>query len=142
MNKGLIDELGSPRLYNSSLYEYMPIFRSDPAAKADCVRMAYSEMLLSGVTTVADLSMPHDGWLDLAGASERLRVCLGPMFRSGGWRTMNGHVVEYDWDEPAGEAAMAEGAGPDRCRAGASVGPAVRHGGAGADRHLHRRVAA
>jgi 5-methylthioadenosine/S-adenosylhomocysteine deaminase len=110
MNKGLIDELGSPGLYNSSLYEYMPIFRSDPAAKPHCVRVAYSEMLLSGVTTVADLSMPHDGWLDLA-AESGLRVCLAPMFRSGGWRTANGHVVEYDWDEAAGEAAMAEALG-------------------------------
>jgi hypothetical protein len=28
MNKGLLDEIGSPGLYNSSLYEFMPIFRS------------------------------------------------------------------------------------------------------------------
>lgn len=59
MYRGLNEELGSPGLYNSSLYEYMPIFRSDPAAKPACTRVAYSEMLLSGVTTVADLSMQH-----------------------------------------------------------------------------------
>jgi len=107
MYRGLNEELGSPGLYNSSLYEYMPIFRSDPAAKPACTRVAYSEMLLSGVTTVADLSMQHDGWIDLA-AESGLRVCLAPMFRSAGWRTANGHVVEYDWDEKAGEAAMRE----------------------------------
>lgn len=28
MNKGLLDEIGSPGLYNSSLYEFMPIFRA------------------------------------------------------------------------------------------------------------------
>jgi 5-methylthioadenosine/S-adenosylhomocysteine deaminase len=107
MYRGLNEELGSPGLYNSSLYEYMPIFRSDPASKPACTRVAYSEMLLSGVTTVADLSIPHEGWIDLA-AESGMRVCLAPMFRSAGWRTGNGHVVEYDWDEAAGEKAMAE----------------------------------
>jgi cytosine/adenosine deaminase-related metal-dependent hydrolase len=107
MNKGLIDEIGSPGLYNSSLYEYMPIFRSDAEAVPHCVRVALSELLLSGVTTVADLSMAHPGWLDLLGESG-LRVCVAPMFRSARWYTKNGHVVEYEWDEAAGEKAMGE----------------------------------
>lgn len=107
MNKGLIDEIGSPGLYNSSLYEFMPIFRSDAEAVPHCVRVALSELLLSGVTTVADLSMAHPGWLDLL-AESGLRVCVAPMFRSARWLTKNGHVVEYEWDEAAGEKAMAE----------------------------------
>ena len=107
MNKGLIDEIGSPGLYNSSLYEYMPIFRAGGDAVPHCVRVAYSELLLSGVTTLADLSMPHPGWLDMA-AESGLRVCLAPMFRSARWFTRNGHVVEYEWDEKAGEKAMGE----------------------------------
>jgi cytosine/adenosine deaminase-related metal-dependent hydrolase len=107
MNKGLIDEIGSPGLYNSSLYEFMPIFRADAEAVPDCVRVALSELLLSGVTTVADLSMAHPGWLDLL-AESGLRVCMAPMFRSARWFTKNGHVVEYEWDEAAGEKAMAE----------------------------------
>lgn len=107
MNKGLIDEIGSPGLYNSSLYEYMPIFRADADAVPHCVRVALSELLLSGVTTVADLSMAHPGWLDLL-AESGMRVCIAPMFRSARWFTKNGHVVEYEWDEKAGEKAMAE----------------------------------
>ncbi|MBP0493454.1 amidohydrolase family protein [Pararoseomonas indoligenes] len=107
MNKGLIDEIGSPGLYNSSLYEYMPIFRADADAVPSCVRVALSELLLSGVTTVADLSMAHPGWLDLL-AESGMRVCVAPMFRSARWFTKNGHVVEYEWDEAAGEKAMAE----------------------------------
>ncbi|MDJ0387061.1 amidohydrolase family protein [Roseomonas sp. E05] len=110
MNKGLIDEIGSPGLYNSSLYEYMPIFRADAEAVPHCVRVALSELLLSGVTTVADLSMAHPGWLDLLGESG-LRVCVAPMFRSARWFTRNGHVVEYEWDEKAGEKAMDEALG-------------------------------
>ena len=107
MNKGLIDEIGSPGLYNSSLYEYMPIFRADAEAVPHCVRVALSELLLSGVTTVADLSMAHPGWLDLL-AESGMRVCIAPMFRSARWYTKNGHVVEYEWDEAAGERAMDE----------------------------------
>jgi 5-methylthioadenosine/S-adenosylhomocysteine deaminase len=107
MYRGLNEELGSPGLYNSSLYEYMPIFRADQAAKPACTRVAYSEMLLSGVTTVADLSIPHEGWIDIA-AQSGLRVCLAPMFRSAEWHTRDGHVVEYAWNEKAGEQAMAQ----------------------------------
>jgi len=107
MNKGLIDEIGSPGLYNSSLYEFMPIFRADAEAVPHCVRVALSELLLSGVTTVADLSMAHPGWLDLL-AESGLRVCVAPMFKSARWYTKNGHVVQYEWDEAAGEKAMGE----------------------------------
>jgi cytosine/adenosine deaminase-related metal-dependent hydrolase len=107
MNKGFLDEIGSPGLYNSSLYEYMPIFRADAEAVPHCVRVALSELLLSGVTTLADLSMAHPGWLDLL-AEAGMRVCVAPMFRSARWYTKNGHVVEYEWDEKAGEKAMEE----------------------------------
>jgi 5-methylthioadenosine/S-adenosylhomocysteine deaminase len=107
MNKGFTDEVGTPGLYNSSLYEYLPIFRPDPDAVHSCVRVALSELLLSGVTTVADLSVAHPGWLDLL-AESGMRVCIAPMFRSARWFTRNGHVVEYAWDPAAGEKAMAE----------------------------------
>jgi 5-methylthioadenosine/S-adenosylhomocysteine deaminase len=107
MNKGLIDEIGSPGFYNSSLYEYLPIFRADAQAVPDCVRVALSELLLSGVTTLADLSMAHPGWLDLL-AESGMRVCIAPMFRSARWFTKNGHLVEYEWNEAAGEKAMTE----------------------------------
>lgn len=110
MNKGFLDEIGSPGLYNSSLYEYMPIFRADAEAVPNCVRVALSELLLSGVTTVADLSMAHPGWLDLL-AESGMRVCMAPMFRSARWFTKNGHIVEYTWDEAAGEKAFAEAVG-------------------------------
>jgi cytosine/adenosine deaminase-related metal-dependent hydrolase len=107
MNKGLIDEIGSPGFYNSSLYEYLPIFRGDSESVPNCVRVALSELLLSGVTTVADLSMAHPGWLDLL-AESGMRVCVAPMFRSARWFTKNGYLVEYEWNEAAGEKAMGE----------------------------------
>lgn len=107
MSRGMFDELGSPGLFYSSLYEYMPVFRSDAASKPDCARVAYSEMLLSGVTTVVDLSTPWSDWLDVA-AQSGLRVCLGPMFRSAAWKTTNGYTVDYTWAEDGGRRSMEE----------------------------------
>ena len=110
MNKGMLDELGSKRLYMSSLYEFMPLFRPDPEGVQDCVKVALSELLMSGVTTLVDLSVPYEGWIDLL-AQSGLRAYAAPMYRSARWYTKNGHVTEYEWDEAAGEKAMEEAMG-------------------------------
>lgn len=107
MNKGMLDELGSPGLGMSSLYEFMPLFRPDDAGRRACVEVTYSELLLSGVTTLVDLSVAWDGWVDTFAASG-LRGIVSPMYRSARWYTDNGHVVNYEWDEAAGKAAMDE----------------------------------
>ncbi|WBU57671.1 amidohydrolase family protein [Paracoccus sediminicola] len=107
MNKGFLDELGSPALYMSSLYEFMPLFRPDADGTTACTEVALSELLLSGVTTLTDLSIPYDNWIDLLDRSG-LRAVLAPMYRSARWFTKNGHVVEYEWDARAGRDAMGE----------------------------------
>jgi cytosine/adenosine deaminase-related metal-dependent hydrolase len=105
MNKGMLDELGSPRLGMSSLYEFMPLFRPDDEGRRACVEVSYGELLRSGVTTLVDLSVAWDGWLDLFAASG-LRGVVAPMYRSARWLTRNGHTVEYEWDEAQGERDM------------------------------------
>jgi len=107
MNKGMWDEVGSQRLYNTSLYEYLPILRPDAEGTRAAYGVALAELALSGVTTVCDLALPSEGWLDFLGASG-LRVCIAPMFRSGRWLTRNGHSVEYAWDEVAGYHGLAQ----------------------------------
>lgn len=107
MNKGMLDELGSPRLGMSSLYEFMPLFRPDDEGRKACVEVTYSELLLSGVTTLVDLSVAWDGWVETFAASG-LRGVLSPMYRSARWYTDNGHEVKYEWDAAAGVAAMEE----------------------------------
>jgi 5-methylthioadenosine/S-adenosylhomocysteine deaminase len=105
MTKGWNDELGSPKLYQSSLYEFMPLFRCDAEGIPACATVCFSELLLSGVTTLVDMSVAWDGWADHIAASG-LRAVLAPMYRSARWFTKNGHVVEYEWDKDGGEAAM------------------------------------
>lgn len=106
-NKGLTDEVGSPRLYNSSLYEYLWLFRPDAEGIPHLNHQAWCELLMSGVTTLVDLSFPSAGWIDRAAASG-LRLVLAPMYRNGRWFTRNGYVVEYELDEAAGRKAMDE----------------------------------
>ncbi|HEY9566497.1 MAG TPA: amidohydrolase family protein [Thalassobaculum sp.] len=104
-NKGLNEELGSPRLGQSSLYEYMPVFRMLPEGAAHATRFAIWEMLRSGVTTFCDLSGARDGWVDEV-AETGIRGVLCPMYRSATWTTGDGHSVVYDWDEAAGERGL------------------------------------
>lgn len=104
-NRGLLEDLGSARLGQSSLYEYMPVFRADISSAPYANQVAVSEMLRSGVTTYVDMSMPRPGWADTVAATG-IRGILGPMFRSAAWATRNGHSVEYTWDEAAGERAF------------------------------------
>src|SRR5712692_4987127 len=105
-NKGVLEELGSPRLGQSSLYEFMPVFRIAPEAASAATRVAVSELLKSGVTTMVDLSGARPGWADDLAATG-IRAVLAPMYRSASWRTRDGHSVEYLWDEKAGERAFA-----------------------------------
>lgn len=105
LNKGWNDEIGSPKLYNSSLYEIMPLLRPDAEGMRTCATVALCEALQSGVTTLVDLSVAYDGWVDLVAASG-IRGVLAPMFRSARWFTTNGYTVTYEWDEAAGRKAM------------------------------------
>src|SRR5215831_3556447 len=107
LNKGWNDEIGSPKLYNSSLYEIMPLFRPDAAGVQASFTVALCELLLSGVTTLVDLSIARSGWVELM-AQSGMRGVLAPMYRSARWFTDKGYVVKYDWDEAAGRRAMDE----------------------------------
>lgn len=106
MCKGWNDELGSRKMYGTALYEFMPLFRCDAQGTRACAEVSYSELLMSGVTTLVDMSAAWDGWLETFRASG-LRGVLAPMYRSARWYTDNGHVAKYEWNEKAGEAAMA-----------------------------------
>jgi cytosine/adenosine deaminase-related metal-dependent hydrolase len=104
-NRGILEDTGSPRLGQSGLYEFMPVIRIAPDAAAPAMRVAISEMLKSGVTTVVDMSGARPGWADDIAATG-IRAWLGPMYRSAFWYTRDGHSVGYEWDEEAGRAGL------------------------------------
>jgi cytosine/adenosine deaminase-related metal-dependent hydrolase len=99
--KGIREEHGVPDMHMTGLYERSQAFRLDAEGRLAAAEVAYAELLASGVTTVADLSTPLDGWIDLA-ARSGLRVFLAPGYASARWRLERGHVLDYVWDEAAG----------------------------------------
>jgi 5-methylthioadenosine/S-adenosylhomocysteine deaminase len=105
MLKGLTDEVGSRQLFMSSLYEYLPLFAADEEGKRAANEVALCELLQSGVTTLCDLSVGPEDWLDTLGSSG-IRAYVAPMYRSGRWYTTNGREVRYEWDEATGQAGF------------------------------------
>ena len=103
--KGMLEELGSPRLGQSSLYEFMPVFQVGPEYAPHARRVAVSELLKSGVTTICDLTYAKPDWIE-AYEDTGIRAVLWAMFRSGPWGTKNGHSVQYDLDFAAGDRAL------------------------------------
>ena len=105
LRKGITDETRSPGFHHSSLYEFLTVFDNDAEGRLASLQVALSELLLSGCTTITDLSLPYDGWLDILGASG-MRAVVAPGFRDARWRTRDGHTLEYEWDEGAGREAF------------------------------------
>lgn len=105
--KGMLEELGSPKLGQSSLYEFMPVFNVAPKYARHAARVAVAELLKSGVTTICDLGGVREGWADDY-AETGIRAVLWAMFRSGPWYTRDGHSVGYDLDEARGDRLLAE----------------------------------
>ena len=105
LRKGITDETRSPGFHHSSLYEFLTVFDNDADGRLASLQVALSELLLSGCTTITDLSLPYDGWLDTLGASG-MRAVVAPGFRDARWHTRDGHTLEYVWDEGAGREAF------------------------------------
>ena len=105
--RGVREEHGLPSMYMSGLYERSFVFRPDEPGRQAGKQVAYCEMLLTGITTVADLSGNDPGWIDLA-ARSGLRVFLAPGYASARWRLANDWDLQYDWDETNGRSGFAD----------------------------------
>ena len=105
LRKGITDETRSPGFWHSSLYEFLTVFNNDRDGSVAAMRVALAELLMSGVTTVVDISPPFDGWIDTL-AESGIRAVAAPMFRDARWFTRNGHLLEYAWDVKGGREAF------------------------------------
>jgi len=84
--RGIREEHGVREMYMSGLFERGGAYWPDEEGRLACPEAAYCELLLSGVTTLVDISAIYPGWVELMARSE------------------------YEWNEPAGrqkfEAAL------------------------------------
>jgi 5-methylthioadenosine/S-adenosylhomocysteine deaminase len=103
--RGIREEHGLPTMFMSGLYERGFAFRPDAPGRLAGKTAAYCEMLLTGITSVADLSGIDQGWIDLASRSG-LRVFLAPSYASARWHLENNWQLKYTWDEAAGRRGL------------------------------------
>ena len=99
--RGIREEHGVPEMYMTGLYERSVAYGRDEEGERASMEVAYSELLLSGVTSVADLSKPYPGWVDLV-AKSGIRGFLAPGYASARWKIRGTHLLDYIWDEKAG----------------------------------------
>jgi cytosine/adenosine deaminase-related metal-dependent hydrolase len=118
LGRGLIEELGNPALYMTGILDQKSVFvtsglteqaggaAAQLAANAASTQNAIAELLKSGATTVVDLAVAYDGWLDLL-AGTGIRAVAAPMYRDARWHVPTGHRLDYLWDVEKGRRDFA-----------------------------------
>jgi 5-methylthioadenosine/S-adenosylhomocysteine deaminase len=104
--RGVREEHGLRNMHMTGLYERSQAFSApDDEARAACAEFAYCELLLSGVTSLVDISAAWDGWIDLFGKSG-MRGFVAPGYASARWRLANDFDLQYVWDEARGRTGF------------------------------------
>jgi 5-methylthioadenosine/S-adenosylhomocysteine deaminase len=105
--RGIREEHGVSEMYMSGLFERSVAYWPDDPGKLACAEAAYCELLLSGVTTLVDISGEYPGWVDLI-ARSGLRAVVAPSYASSRWVVRRPHLLEYEWNEAAGRQRFDE----------------------------------
>jgi cytosine/adenosine deaminase-related metal-dependent hydrolase len=100
--RGIREEHGVPELFMTGLFERSCAYWLDDEGKLACC-----ELLLSGVTTLVDISAEYPGWIDLI-AKSGMRGVLAPSYASSRWVVRRPHLLEYEWNEAAGRRKFEE----------------------------------
>jgi cytosine/adenosine deaminase-related metal-dependent hydrolase len=105
--RGIREEHGLPSMHMTGLYERSQALSApDDEARAASAEFAYCELLLSGVTSLVDITAPWDGWIELF-ARSGIRGFLAPGYASARWYLEDDHELRYAWDEARGRAGFA-----------------------------------
>jgi cytosine/adenosine deaminase-related metal-dependent hydrolase len=105
--RGVREEHGVRNMHMTGLYERSQAFSAtDDEARAASAEFAYCELLLSGVTSLVDISPAWDGWIELF-AKSGLRGFVAPGFASARWRLDNDFELKFAWDEARGKQGFA-----------------------------------
>jgi 5-methylthioadenosine/S-adenosylhomocysteine deaminase len=109
--RGIREEHGLPSMHMTGLYERsQALSATDDEARAASAEFAYCELLLSGVTSLVDISPPWPGWIELF-ARSGMRGFLAPGYNSARWYLEDDHELNYAWDEARGRAGFAAALG-------------------------------
>jgi 5-methylthioadenosine/S-adenosylhomocysteine deaminase len=104
--RGIREEHGLPSMHMTGLYERSQALSApDDEARAASAEFAYCELLLSGVTSLVDITAPWHGWVELF-ARSGMRGFLAPGYASARWYMEDDHELHYGWDEARGRAGF------------------------------------
>ena len=94
--------------YMTGLYERSCAYSAhiDRALLPYGAEASYAELMLSGVTTLVDITSPYPGWLDVM-AKSGMRMFAAPTFETSRWYRDNVHQLKFEEDIPKGEQAFA-----------------------------------
>jgi cytosine/adenosine deaminase-related metal-dependent hydrolase len=118
IGRGLIEELGNPQLYMTGILDEKSVFvtsglgeqaggaAAQLVANRASTLNAVAELLKSGATTVVDLAVAWDGWLEVL-AESGIRAVAAPMYRDARWTVPTGHRLDYEWDLAKGRRDFA-----------------------------------
>jgi cytosine/adenosine deaminase-related metal-dependent hydrolase len=105
--RGVREEHGVRNMHMTGLYERSQAFSApDDEARAASAEFAYCELLLSGVTSLVDISPAWDGWVDLI-VKSGMRGFLAPGYASARWYLENDFELKFAWDEARGRECFA-----------------------------------
>jgi 5-methylthioadenosine/S-adenosylhomocysteine deaminase len=105
--RGVREEHGVRNMHMTGLYERSQAFSApDDEARSASAEFAYCELLLSGVTSLVDISPAWDGWIELF-AKSGMRGFVAPGFASARWRLDNDFELKFAWDEARGKQGLA-----------------------------------
>lgn len=119
IGRGLIEELGNPNLYMTGILDEKSVYVTSklseeaggwPAqykSNVAATRTAIAELLMSGATTVVDLAVAYEGWLDIM-AGTGIRAYAAPMYREADWSVPTGSRLDYIWNEEKGRRDFAQ----------------------------------
>jgi cytosine/adenosine deaminase-related metal-dependent hydrolase len=104
--RGVREEHGLRNMHMTGLYERSQAFYApDDEARAASAEFAYCELLLSGVTSLVDISAPWHGWIEVC-AKSGMRGFLAPGYASARWRLADDFDLQYAWNEARGREGL------------------------------------
>ncbi len=109
MNKGFDGDGIGGQLGEFNWVNYLYAYSPSMEDLVICAELGYCELLLSGVTTLVDISNPYPGWYEL-GERSGLRLYFAPMYASTGdfWSMESPYQISYHWSEDEGKSRMDE----------------------------------
>lgn len=106
MEKGVREEHFDTYVGND-LYERMASFWAEDEGFQAATEVSCCELLKSGVTTVLDMSVPFDGWIEVM-AQSGLRAYISPDFNSASYQPLSNQELGFQWKDDKGKADFAK----------------------------------